>query len=485
MDTRSTGKRKIPENLNMPDLVGAINDILGDITIPQEQADEEVNQIIGQFTSSLSRIVDSAIERRTRNISNLERENIQQMEEEERLHAVRQINDFKDEFINILNKPEIMNLSQGQRKVLFSGLLKTTSQYLNHLVVQRQLEDDAMGAYNLKALWGAMMEILGTSLAGIKEKGPEYAKKTSAILAALFMFIGMLNQDVRSGIASSLPIVGPFINATWVARPYLANWMQSASGVTMIYYFLKNSGVDTAPYIESLGGVTQIMTKSLFDRMSSTIGNAITNAVSSWVTSEYNDFALQASQESQESQASQASQVSRLSRRTSTNNSVSTVLSAQSVGLLFQNNVPANEPEVLSQLDNNINSVSPIQDLEDTDGVVRQRVEIMNLPEVEAHEVDVAVVAIPVAEPLGLNITSSSQESQETISSISSTASSQMIPFWFWRLGRRGGKRRLKKSLSKKYKRQTHKKNMRAKKVKRTSKRHNNKRTMRRNRTKQ
>jgi len=466
---RSRIEANINNNINMPELIGVINNILGDISLPQEEADEQVKNIIRQFNESLQTIALSATQRRTQAIAAIETENRAQMAEEERNQALRQIDDFKTHFLEILNSPEVMALSYGQRKHLFSSFLRTSNIYFTNLNINNHLDADAVGIYRLKALWGAMMEVLGTCLAGLKEQGPEYAKKTSAVLAALFMFIGMLHEDIRTQVASSIPVIGPLVKATWVARPYLSDWMQAGAGITMIYYFLKNAGIETAPLVEalgsssqritrSIGSATQKISKSLFDRISSSVGNAITGAISRWVTSDLNNFTLNESQYSQ------------LSEGTAVATSVSSALSIQSVNVLLQNNVPEN----IGDLDNNIDAVSPLQDLHDDDNVILQRVEIMNVPEIpEAHEVEVSVAAIPVAEAVGLNISPdiNSQESdssfgtidysQGSYSSISSSGSTVQVPYWFWNSNRRGGKRRHKRRTSKKH---SHKKHVSMKK---------------------
>jgi hypothetical protein len=297
-----------------------------------------------------------------------------------------------------------------------------------------------------------MIEMLGTYVSTVKDRGPDFAKKSAAIMSAIFMFIGFLAPEQQNILSESSPTLAAIINATYVSRPYIKDWLQAGAGVTMIYYFLKNAGIETSEYIESIGHFASEKSSNTI----SSIANMFTDNLSNWLTTEYSEFEFEGTQETgltALSSYTKASFLSGVSRHTQQRldelHSVSTnptMYSINSIKILLANNED-------SDIKSNI--VDPNQNLQDNSVEVQQRLEeIHNIQEEEkTYETSSDVSEIPTQ----------IDESQTTgfISALSTTSNNPDLEFWFWNINknRKGGNRRKHRNAQKHKKYSTKKQN--------------------------
>lgn len=436
----------------MPALAGAINQILQDISQPQEVVDAQVQNIMEQINKSLELISNAAQKARERKIAAAETAANKEMERMEQQQIDEQISNFKAQFNNLIDSDEVRNLNNTQRRQLFSGLTRLTTGFFNTIQVERELEQDVSIINRFREVWMIMIEMLGTYVSTVKDRGPDFAKKSAAIMSAIFMFIGFLAPEQQNILSESSPILAAIINATYVSRPYIKDWLQAGAGVTMIYYFLKNAGIETSEYIESIGHFASEKSSNTI----SSIANMFTDNLSNWLTTEYSEFEFEGTQETgltALSSYTKASFVSGVSRHTQQRldelHSVSTnptMYSINSIKILLANNED-------SDIKSNI--VDPNQNLQDNSIEVQQRLEeIHNIQEEEkTYETSSDVSEIPTQ----------IDESQTTgfISALSTTSNNPDLEFWFWNINknRKGGNRRKHRNAQKHKKYSTKKQN--------------------------
>lgn len=423
-------------NQSIPGLAAAINQILGDTSQPQEIVDAQVQNMISQINKSLELISAAAQQNRKRKIEELETANAAEMARQEKENIIKQIDDFKTQFNNLISSEEVQNLTTTQRRQLFSGLTRLTTGFFTDIQIDNQLEQDISVVNRFREVWSIMIEVIGTYVSLVKEQGPDVAKKTAAIIAAVFMLICLFGPSERDSLAASSPLIGSIIKATIIARPYIKDWFQTVASVTMIYYFLKNAGVDTSSYLETLKQFASNQLSSAGKQAINISKNALagltnifTMGIPGWVTSEYTNFAFEGSQDTINSSSSVTSNISVNTRVTSNTQrkiddlrSISTNISrfnVESIHLLLQNN----EDSPVSA-----NVVDPTQNLTDDSKDVQLRLqEIVN-----ESESPLRYSPPPYSEPLERQVSQLSQESQP-ISNVSSGSNYQQgLNYYMW-----------------------------------------------------
>jgi hypothetical protein len=439
LDHPQLKRTKTEVRQTMPALAGAINQILEDISQPQEVVDAQVQNIMEQINKSLILITNAAQKARERKIAAAESEANKEMERIEQQQIDDQISNFKAEFNKIIDSDEVRGLNNTQRRQLFSGLTKLTTGFFTTIQVERELEQDASIINRFREVWMIMIEMLGTYVSTIKDRGPDFAKKSAAIMSALFMFIGFLAPEQRNLISSTSPTLAALINATYVSRPYIKDWLQAGAGVTMIYYFLKNAGIETSEYIESIGRFASEKTSNTVNSLSDMFTNNLTN----WLTSEYSGFEIEGTQETNftriSSNSTKATFLTGISRSTQKQldelHSISTnptMYSVKSIQILLANNEDS---------DDKSNIVDPNQNLQDNSIEVQQRLEAIHNAEQEEEQGKQSETSSVISEmPTQLD---ESQQSNN-ISALSTTSNDSELEIWFWDIdkNRKGGKKR-------------------------------------------
>ena len=424
---------------SMPALAGAINQILEDISQPQEAVDAQVQNIMEQINKSLILITNAAQKARERKIVESEREANKEMERIEQQQIDEQITNFKAQFNNLIDSDEVRSLNNTQRRQLFSGLTRLTTGFFNTIQVERELEQDASIINRFREVWTIMIEMLGTYVSTVKDRGPDFAKKSAAIMSALFMFIGFLAPEQRTMISNTSPILSSLINATYVSRPYIKDWLQAGAGVTMIYYFLKNAGIETSEYIESIGRFASEKSSNAV----SSLSDMFTDNLSNWLTNEYSEFEFEGTQETNLTKLSRVSNLTKTSFLTTLSSATKRKLddlesvssnqsmySIKSIRILLENNEDSHIPS---------NVVDPNQNLQDNSPEVTQRLEEIN-DERQKSETSSVISEIPTQVDY-------SQESSY-MSTLSGTSNNEELEFWFWNLtnnDKKGGKKYTKK----------------------------------------
>jgi len=423
-------------NQSMPSLAAAINQILGDTSQPQEIVDAQVQNMISQINKSLELISAAAQQNRKRKIEELETANAAEMARQEKENIIKQIDDFKIQFNNLISSEEVQNLTTTQRRQLFSGLTRLTTGFFTDIQIDNQLEQDISVVNRFREVWSIMIEVIGTYVSLVKEQGPDVAKKTAAIIAAVFMLICLFGPSERDSLAASSPLIGSIIKATIIARPYIKDWFQTVASVTMIYYFLKNAGVDTSSYIEIL---KQFASNQLFTAGKQAVNiskntltgltNMFTMGIPGWLTSEYTNFAFEGSQDTINSSSSVTSNISVNTRVTSKTQrkidelrSINTNISRfsiESIHLLLQNN----EDSPVSA-----NVVDPTQNLTDDSNDVQLRLQkIINESESPSR------YSPPIySEPFERQVSQLSQESQPTSNVSFGSNYQQGLNYYMW-----------------------------------------------------
>lgn len=425
----------------MPALAGAINQILQDISQPQEVVDEQVQNIMEQINKSLELIANAAQKARERKIAAAESAANKEMERMEQQQIDEQISNFKTQFNNLIDSEEVRNLNNTQRRQLFSGLTRLTTGFFNTIQIERELEQDVSIIKRFREVWMILIEMLGTYVSTIKDQGPDFAKKSAAIMSAIFMFIGFLAPEQRNILSASSPTLAAIINATYVSRPYIKDWLQAGAGVTMIYYFLKNAGIETSEYIESIGRFASEKSSNTI----ASIADMFTDNLSTWLTTEYSGFEFEGTQETGLTALTSYTKTSFLtgvSRNTQQRidelHSVSTnptMYSINSIKILLANN---EDSDVKS------NIVDPNQNLQDNSVEVKQRLEEINHAQEQEKQYETSSDVSEMPTQI--------DESQTTgfISALSTTSNNPDLEFWFWNINknRKGGNRRKHKKYS-------------------------------------
>jgi hypothetical protein len=413
---------------SIPSLAGALNNIIEDISQPQEVVDEQVQNMINQLNDSIILITEAAQKSRIRIMEAQEKATAQEMAAQEQQQIDNQIQNFKEKFNNLIDSDEVRNLNNLQRQQLFKGLTRLTSGFFTAIKIEKQLEQDVAITNRFREVWMIMIEVLGTYISAIKNQGPDVAKKTAAVMSAVFMFIGFLGPAQREAIASVSPSLATLINATYVSRPYIRDWLQAGAGVTMIYYFLKNAGIETDAYIENIGKFAAEKSSSAAIGLS----NMFVNILGRWATSEYSNFEIPASQDTILTSAS-STQLKMDELR-----SVSSNVSAYSVGTI---------KILLSNHEGTPDAVDPMQNLTDNSAVVKERLEDI----VEDASKSISETNSTVSTQLNYG----TQESQP-FSAVTAVSGPSDVDFWFWDSNKKGGARRrrrhYRRHATKKYK---------------------------------
>lgn len=441
-------RQKTEVSQTIPALAGAINQMLGNISEPQEVVDEKVQIMINQLNESLKLVTQAAQQNRIQRIAAQEAFNAQEMARQEQQNISNQINTFKIEFNKLMESEVVTNLTNEQRRQLFGGLTKLTTGFFTYVQVNDELAQDASVVNRFRELWMIMFEVVGTYVSLIKNQGPDYAKKTASVLASIFMFIGILPPAQRDAIAAISPLIKSIIDATYISRPYIKDWLQSGAVVTMIYYFLKNTGIETSEYIEALGNFAVQQTTNLgsaaitginklsvaappmASQLITNISNVFTNILGNWATSNYTNFAFEGSQSSVGSNLSSSS-TSGISILTTASRSTQAKVnelrsisgnisrfSVDSIKLVLMNNEDSTNPA---------NIVDPNQDLIDIGEVVKARLQEMTQFVNDNASISSNETTLHDSQMQYSQIQASQEPSVLSVG----TAGNQM-EFWFW-----------------------------------------------------
>lgn len=262
-----------------------INDIIvsaEDEKKPPSETDNEVNMLITQITNVVQQARTTGQIMRGEMQEKAQATEISGMEMEERNSTAVQIAEFMSRFKNIINGTT--SLTYGQRARLFRALLSGVDQIVNEEQYETIKEPNHL--YRLREIWTIMLEQFGILMSDMKKQAPEIARQSAALFAASLMAFNYLPQGVRIG-TQSIPLLGSLFRLTELARPYSIQAQNSVAVVTMIYYFLRNSGIDTTDLIGDIGtftreclGVAANTTCSFITNNSNKIFNFVANSLS-------------------------------------------------------------------------------------------------------------------------------------------------------------------------------------------------------------
>ncbi len=461
-------------NAAMPALASAINTILGDITQPQEAVDQQVQRLLNELQQSLDNITTAAQKIRENKIKLQEDANAEMFAQEEKNEIDRQIKRFQADFNKLIDSEQVRNMTNQQRTQLFGGLRNITTTFFTKVQVNEELQRDAVLLNRFRDIWVMMIEVTSTYVSLVKNQGPIYAKKIAAILSAILMFIGILSPEQQQVLTSSSPALKALMDATLVSKPYVKDWLQSAATITMIYYFLKNVGVDVSEYVEALGNFAVNKTEQLGNSLATLLVNSIkaissfvvfttdeelaresspvssplrqqpatkmrnalsalaakssniskniskniSNKLTSWVTSDYSNFAIDPSQsQSQQSQDLFPSPpaASLLEEETKSNaSSDRTRLSNANTALTVHtvHTLLDNTESAPTSTVETIATIDPHQNLVDSDPIVEERMEIIRSPSA-SQQSQQSQRSPAQGSPLHIPYSNESQQSQQ------------------------------------------------------------------------
>jgi hypothetical protein len=233
------------------------------------EADAEAEELITNLNETIKNARERAQANRAIMQKKAQKEEISEMGLEEEYSTDFQILDFLNRFKSVINGTRV--LTHGQRARLFRALLRsvdeiiteeqglttqgTTSEFGQSIVIDRTDHLD-----RLRQIWSIVITQFGILVQDFKTSAPDMARQVgvqgSALLGASLLAYSYLPDIMRLG-AQSVPYIGSLFRLTEIVRPYSLPMQTSVAAVTMIYYFLRNTGIDTTEVVREIGSFTR------------------------------------------------------------------------------------------------------------------------------------------------------------------------------------------------------------------------------------
>ena len=255
----STASSLYPAENSLDNKINALSNYINDIIInaeenkePNIESDNRAEILINQITSAVESARTRGQVARLAMQEQAQKAELSGMEMEERNSTTVQIGEFMNRFQNIINGST--SLTYGQRARLFSALLRSVDQIITEEQSEIAREPDHLN--RLREIWSILVEQFGILVSDMRRESPDIARNGAAILSASLMSYTYLPEGMRLGV-QSLPVLGSLFRLTELARPYTIEAQSSVAAVTMIYYFLRNSGIDTTGLIGDIGSFTR------------------------------------------------------------------------------------------------------------------------------------------------------------------------------------------------------------------------------------
>lgn len=340
-----------------------------------------------------------------------------------------------DFFNNMKNVTDRMTteLTIGQQALMYTEIMTKINNALEAAYTEAQTkEPDHLARLSELAsiMFSLSIQQLSVTLSNIYKEGPEQITKLAAGLVAT----GMLYNYVPAGTRipfEGIPYFGSLFRIINMANPELLMIQNSAATVTTIFYLLKNMGIDTTESLQQLGVMSRetakLCSKTAGKFICSTVGTTITGlqtgakTVSEFIFDKLGNMLTSEYQIDNLLSDSQESNVSTLSETKQSSNSVSSLMSIDS---LFNTPIYNGGIDIAS-------SANPPE-------IVSDRFDAILMGEVSnpvlAREVEVASNPVVVAEV--------EQYFDSQLSDLTEATDDNHWSQWLYRQGSSGGKRR-------------------------------------------